>query len=185
MREEEIIMLYEQRSAEALTQTSNAYRGMCLKLAYNVLRDARDAEECVNDVFLRAWESIPPAPASLSAYLTKLTRNLALERLRMKTAQKRGGGELPLILEELEESVPAPDGMEGVSDSITIRNALECFLNELSREDRSVFVDRYFRFMTVAEIAQKHGCGESKVKSKLARMRKKLERHLRKEGVEL
>ena len=185
MREDEIIGLYSDRSEQAIEETSKLYRGMCLKIAYNVLRDSGEAEECVNDVLLKAWGSIPPAPQSLSAYLTKLTRNTAVSMLRRRNADKRGGGGLPLILDELEGSIPAVDHTERISDDITIRNAIEGFLDSLSAEDRCVFMDRYFRFLEVAEIASSRSMGESKVKMKLSRMRKKLEKTLKKEGIEL
>lgn len=185
MREDEIIELYIDRSEEAIEETSKRFRGMCLKIAYGVLRDPGEAEECVNDVLLKAWQSIPPAPRSLSAYLTKLTRNTALSMLRKRMTEKRGGGELPLILDELEGSVPTVDHTEHISDDLAIRNAIEVFLASLSAENRNVFMDRYFRFLDIAEIAKSRNMGESRVKMKLSRMRKKLEKTLKKEGIEL
>ena len=129
MKDEEILRLYRERSETALTETERQYGALCGTIARNILRNRQDAEECVNDTWHRAWNSIPPEePRSLAAYLGRITRNLALNRLQKQNRLKRGGGEMTLIWEELGEMLPDRDTPEQHWERRAIAAALERFL---------------------------------------------------------
>jgi len=182
MEDKEIIELYNSRSESAIEASQTKYGAYCNTIAYNILGDARDAEECVSDSLLRTWNAIPPAkPASLKSFIGRITRNLALDRFDSRNAEKRGGGQLALALDELSECVPAP-GTE-VGDGIG--EILDGFLGNLSRDDRVIFVRRYWFLDPVRDIAEKLGFGESKVKTSLFRSRKQLRELLTKEGIKI
>ena len=179
-----IIKLYRERCEEALKQTEEKYGGLIFSVAFRILASAADSEECVNDVLLKAWRSVPETEiGSLSAYLTKLARNAAIDRLKRRTADKRGAGETALILGELEECIPAPHGGDELSDDVSIRELLGRFVKTLSAEDRAVFLDRYFRALSIRETAEKHGSSEGRIAMRLSRRRKKLKRMLEKEDI--
>lgn len=183
MEDNHIIDLYWQRSEDAIIQTARKYGAYCRNIAWNILCSSEDAEECVNDTYLRAWDTIPPRrPSVLQTYLGKLTRNLSLDRWRRNHAQKRDGGVL-LALEELEACVPWGNG--NMSEDLTIRDALNRFLGSLSREHRKVFLRRYWYLSPVKEIAEDYGISESKVKMILLRTREKLRARLESEGIVL
>ncbi|MGM9520901.1 MAG: RNA polymerase sigma factor [Oscillospiraceae bacterium] len=185
MDDQKIVALYWARSEEAVAETAKKYSGYCRSIAYNILQNREDAEECVNDAYIRAWGAIPPhRPERLSAFLGKITRNLALQRYLKNSARKRGGGEAALSLAELEECLPAAGG-DGISDDIALREALERFLRAQPKEARVLFTLRYFYMYPISQIAAKLGMSESRVKSALFRLRKKLRAHLEKEGIML
>ena len=184
MEDDQIIELYWARAETAITETSNKYGNFCHQIAYRILRDREDSEECVNDTWLKAWEAIPPArPESFSAFLGKITRNLALHRYERKHTQKRGEGQVTLALHELEECIPAKDHVEGVVDQLALTEVLNTFLAGLSAEARKVFMCRYWFLYSVKEIAAEYGISESKVKVTLLRARRKLRILLEKEGL--
>ena len=113
MNDESILQLYTERSERALELTEEKYRGLIFSVAFHIIRDAHDSEECVNDVLLKAWEALPHGEVkNLGAYLTKLARNAAIDRLKYRSAEKRSAGETALIFEELEECIPSPQGGE-------------------------------------------------------------------------
>ena len=180
----DIVALFFARSPDALAAAQAKFAPYLHTVAYNILASREDAEECVNDGWLRAWDSIPPKkPERLGAYLAKLVRNLALNRLDAKGTQKRGGGELLLVLDELGEVWDPADSVERRMEAEALRRSLDTFLASLPAEKRAAFVGRYFRMDGVKVIAAKLGISESKVKSMLHRTRAALRAHLEGEGV--
>lgn len=178
-----IVTLYWQRDERAIRETEQKYGSYCRSIARGLLTDEQDAEEVLSDAWLGAWNSIPPKrPEKLSAYLGKLTRNLSLSRLRERLAQKRGGGELPLALEELAECLPGPDSPETELEARELGRALNRFVAGLERRERDLFVCRYYFLTPLEELRRKTGWSESKLKSMLFRTRKKLKKFLREEG---
>ena len=182
MTDEQIVDLYWARDESAIAETSVKYGRYFHTIASNILGDDGDSEECVNDVYLKAWESMPDArPSRLGAYLGRITRNLALNRLKAESAGKRGGGRVAASLDELCECVSGGSPTDAVVDRIAFAGAMNGFLASLSREARGVFVARYFYFHSLAEIAQMYGIGENKAALSLFRSRKKLKKALEKE----
>lgn len=171
-----IIELYFKRDEAALKETSDKYGRLCLYIAKNILENELDAEECVNDAYLRAWQSIPPTnPRSLGAYISKITRNLALDRYDSKKAQKRAsGGDVPF--DELEAVISDKSGT--VDDEVMMRECINSFLYSLDKKKRIVFVQRYFYMCTLEEIAKNNGIKMINLKVMLYRLREKLKKHL-------
>lgn len=184
MDEKEIIDLYWARSELAIVETDKKYGPFCHRIAFNILFDREDSEECVNDTYFSTWNAIPPKrPEKFSAFLGKLTRNLAITRCRKKNAQKRGRGELPLALEELGSCVPDKKTTEEIYDSKLLVSALNRFLADLPGETRRIFLQRYWALSSVKEIASLYDISESKVKMSLLRTRTKLRSFLEQEGI--
>ena len=183
MEDREIVELYWQRKEEALAESQGKYGGLCRSVAQGVLGSPEDAEEAVSDALLRAWNSIPPnRPAYLDAYLAKLCRRAAIDRLRHDRAGKRWGGEAALALEELEDCVPGGGGAEAAMEASELAQLLARFLRSQPEQARQAFLRRYWYVDPLPEIAAVLGCSESKVKSLLFRTRKKLRSYLEKEG---
>lgn len=184
MDDNQIIDLYWARSETAIWETAKKYGNYCHHIAYNILYNREDSEECVNDTWLRTWEAIPPTrPERLSAFLGKITRNLALQRYEKYNAAKRAAGQVPLALHELEECIPARENVEHVVDDLALTEILNDFLAGLSAETRRIFVRRYWHLHSVKEIAEEYRISESKVKVTLFRTRRKLRLLLEKEGI--
>mgnify|MGYP003298482919 CR=1 FL=1 len=183
MDDRQIINLFNERSETAISETAAKYGKYCHAIAYNILFNEEDTEECVNDTYLKAWENIPPQePNILSAFLGKITRNLAISKYRYYNSKKRGNGQVALALEELAECIPSQSSTEqAVSDRLLVET-LNCFLNELPLEKRNIFLQRYWYLRSVAEIAKEFAITESKVKMILLRTRNKLKQFLEKEG---
>ena len=182
MDDPEIIALYEARDERAVSETQAQYGSRCRRFAQRILGSSEDAEECVNDALLKVWETIPPQhPESLAAYLTVLTRNIALNRLKAEHRQMRGGGQIPAVLDELAACIPAADTVESVLDRHSFVAALERFLDTLSHDARVIFVRRYWYMNSCREIADAYSMSESKVRVSLTRTRKKLKVFLIKE----
>ncbi len=182
MEDKEILSLFRVRSEDAIAAASEKYGPRCRAVARNILADEGDAEECVSDAMLSAWNAIPPqSPAYLGAYLAKITRNLALNRRKAAGIQRRGGGETALALEELAECAASAGG-EDIAGQLALTEALTGFLRSLSPEKRRLFLRRYWYLYPVKDIARAMGVGESRVKSQLARLRQTLRAHLEKEG---
>jgi len=153
-------------------------------VAYNILLDTHDAEECVNDTLHRAWEAIPPKrPEFLGAYLSKITRNLSLKRWRASSAQKRGGSQADLMLSELADTIPQSQTVECSFEYNQTVQAINDCLREMDADNRVIFVRRYFFGDSVQDLCRQFKSGESKIKSILYRARQKLKIHLEKEGV--
>ena len=184
MEDNQIIRLYFERSEEAIRQTEAKYGNYCHTIAYNILQNIEDSEECVNDTYWKAWGIIPPRrPKRLAAFLGKITRNLALDRYRRYTAEKRGGGEMAVALEELGECISSAESMEAHADEMMLTDILNRFLASLSAEQRKIFMRRYWYVCSVKEIADDYGITESKVKMSLLRTRNQLKAVLEKEGI--
>lgn len=184
MKDKEIIELYWNRDETAITATADTYGSYCYCIAYNILSNNEDAEECVNDTWHNAWNAIPPhRPERLSTYLGKITRNLSLDRYKRQNAQKRGADQVALALSELECCIPAQQDVEQVLDEMVLVSALDKFLYAQPPTERNIFVGRYWYLYSIQELAEGYRMSESKIASLLYRMRKKLKQHLEKEGI--
>ena len=184
MKDNEIIKLYWDRDEAAIAATADAYGNYCYTIAYNILTSNEDSEECVNDTWLNAWNSIPPQrPERLSTYLGKITRNLSLNRYKQLNTQKRGGGQVELALSELGNCVPSQTGMEQIADEMELVAALEKFLLSYPKTERSIFLGRYWYLYSIPELAVAYRMSESKIASLLYRMRNRLKLHLQKEEI--
>lgn len=183
MDDREIVALFEIRSENAIRQTAAQYGRYCHSIAFRILQNDQDAEECVSDTYLRVWNAIPPAcPTNLQTFLGKITRNLALNRYEKRTADKRGGGQMPLVLEELAECLPDHD-WETRCETTDIREALNRFLQGLPKETRVIFVRRYWFMQSANEIALALGISPNRVNVTLHRTRRKLQTYLKQEGI--
>lgn len=183
MEDQNIIALYFSRDQEALAETDKKYGKYCYAIAHHILKNNEDSKEAVNDTYMSAWNSIPPhRPAVLSAFLGKITRRISFKRLRSMRTQKRGNGEIPLVLDELVECLPADNNTELAIEEKHLTEVLNRFLSNLSVIERKVFVCRYFYLDSVHDISGRFCFSESKVKSMLFRVRKKLRSQLEKEG---
>ena len=172
-----IVTLYHSRDPEAIAATEQRYGRYCYAIARNILPQPEDAEECVNDTYLAAWNAMPPhRPARLSTFLGKLTRNLAFTRYQAANAAKRGGGELPLVLDELEELISGTDSEP--ADRLALQDALNGFLAELRSNQRTIFLRRYWYCESVKDIARALGMSENSVSAALGRLRRRLKDHL-------
>ncbi len=186
MEDQAILALYWERNADAIRETAAKYGGYCGTVARNILGSREDAEECVNDVYLRAWGSIPPQrPKALSAYLGKLTRNLAFDRYRQGRAKKRGGGELALVLAELEDCVSGRDSVDRTVETRELVAAIDDFLTTLPPEKCSLFLGRYWYAAPVAELARRFSMTPGNVSVSLSRLRDKLKQYLTERGFDL
>lgn len=182
MDDKSIVALYWNRSEAAIAETAGKYGHYCYHIAYNILVNREDADESVNDTYLAAWNAIPPRrPAVLSTFLGKITRNLSIDRWRKRSAEKRGGGEMPLVLEELEECVSGEPGIEETEIQKETAALLNRFLDRLPETERNVFLRRYWYMESVAEIAKCFGLSQARVSTMLFRTRGKLRRMLEKE----
>ncbi len=184
MTDRDIIDLYIKRDERAIAESQKKYEDYCYSVAMRILGDSCDAEECVNDTWFIAWERVPiEKPDNLGAYLSRITHNTAVARLRKQTAEKRGGGEMPLVFEELSECLPGSDG----ADSPVLLNELAASVNRfyetLPKKHRAIFVARYYSARSFAAIASAAGTSEANVRMILSRTRKKLREHLEKEGL--
>lgn len=184
MDDARIVELFWARDEAALTEAKAKYESYCFSIANGILRDTQDAQECVNDTFLGAWNAIPPhRPEMLSTFLGKITRRLSLNKWREKTAGKRGGGNVNASLEEL--NALAIDG-RAIDESLAeeeLSRILRSFLETLPADERRVFLCRYWYFDSIGDICKRFGFSKSKVKSQLKRTRDKLAQRLREEGV--
>lgn len=186
MKDHEIIGLYWARNESAITASAEKYGNYCHTIAYNILHNNEDAEECANDTYLGAWNSIPPQrPSRLSTYLGKITRNLALNRYKRYTAEKRGYGQVEIVLSELEVCIPAETTVEQTVEEKTLVEAINRFLHSQPRTKRDIFIRRYWHLYTIREIAEVYGMSESNVASSLFRIRNELKSFLEKEGIML
>ena len=183
MEDAAIVALYWARDEQALAETAAKFGAYCRKIADNILHSAHDAEECENDTWLAAWNSMPTnRPARLAPYLGRITRNLALDRFDRAAAQKRGSGQTCAPLDELAECVAAPGSVEDSFDAAETGRLISAFLRTQSEEVRSMFILRYFYCEPVEALAARFHCGESRIKTTLLRTRRKLKEHLIKEG---
>ena len=186
MEDREIVDLYWARNSNAIKETASKYGAYCKTIAKNILGNHEDAEECVNDTYLQAWNSIPPhRPDSLSAYLGKITRNLSFDRFRHNRADKRGNGETELVLDELGECVSGADSVEREVAEIELIGAINAFLASLPAKKRQLFVCRYWYADDIKDIAERFEMTENNVSVALCRIRARLRSYLLKSGIEL
>ena len=186
MEDSLIVELYFRRDESAILETQKKYSRYCSKIAHNILNNDEDADEAVNDTYAAAWDSIPPnRPAILSSYLGKLTRRIALKKLRERNAIKRGGGELSAAVSELEYCIPSGRSIDDELEAEEIAEIINSFLAKSSNDERGVFLRRYWYFESIKSIASEYGFSQSKVKMMLKRMRDRLRACLEKEGISL
>lgn len=183
MEDKQIIDLYFARSESAISATADKYGNYCYSIAYNILVNNEDAEESVSDTYMAAWSNMPPRrPSILATFLGKITRHLSIDRWRSRNAYKRGGGEIVLALDELEECVSDGQTVEKLYERKELAVLFNRLLAELPEIERSVFLCRYWYLDSIADVAEHFGYSESKIKSMLHRTRGKLRRELQKEG---
>ena len=185
MEDKEIIELFFARDQKGIAALVEKYGRLCRQVSMNVLGSFEDADECVNDTWLAAWDSIPPAcPQSLRAYLGTLTRRISIDRLRARRAAKRGGDGVLLAIDELAECIPSSWSMEKAVEDREVIRAFNSFLGSLPETERNLFVARYWYGLPVAEIAQKFCCKQNTVLTKLRRTRIRLLAYLEKEELQ-
>lgn len=179
-----IIELYFKRNEQAIKETDTKYGKLCRSIAYNILNNSEDSEECVNDTYVGIWNAIPPArPNNLMAFICKIARNLSLRRLEFMKREKRSADML-VSLEELEAVLPDEKCAVDMSDD-DIGKLISSFLRSQKEESRNVFIRKYYFFDSITEIAKRYSFTESKVKNMLFYTRNKLKDYLIKEGVEI
>ncbi len=183
MEDNLIVDLYWQRNELAVSETAAKYGKYLHSISYRILQNAEDAEECVNDTYSDAWQSMPPhRPSILSTFLGKITRRVSIDLWRKYSAEKRGGGVVALALDELEECVSGTENIEAEAERLELQKKLNAFLLTLPKIERQVFMCRYWYMDPVSDIAKQFTCSESKIKSMLFRTRNKLRTMLEKEG---
>jgi len=183
MEDARIIDLYWQRDESAISETAAKYGKYLHSISYGILRNEEDAEECVSDTYAGAWQAMPPhRPSVLQTFLGKITRRISISLWRKRSAEKRGGGETALALDELEECVSGEGNAESEAERRELREKLNAFLRALPPTERQVFLRRYWFMDPVADIAARFACSESRIKSMLYRTRKKLRAMLEEEG---
>ena len=183
MEDRRIVELYWERNEEAIAASSAKYGGYCCRIALRILASREDAEECVGDTWLRAWDAMPPSrPERLDTFLGRITRNLSLDRWRALHARKRGQGQAELALEELGECLGAPETVEQAAEAAALAESLDRFLEALPQEKRVLFVRRYWYLCSVEELAAWSGRRRGTVAASLFRLREALREHLEKEG---
>ena len=186
MDDSKIVQLYWDRDEQAIPATSDKYGTYCIPIAQNILGNQEDAEECVNDTYLNAWNAMPPhRPKILSVFLGKITRNLSLNRYKQNTAGKRGGREVPVVLDEIAELVSDTGSVEQEVDRKELVKAIDAFLDRLPTDKRSIFICRYWYFDSVSKIAARFGMTENHVSVTLNRLRVKLHNDLLERGFDL
>ena len=179
-----IIELYFARDEQAIQETDVKYGKLCRRIAYNMLNNAEDSEECVNDTYMGIWQAIPPTrPNNFMAFVCRITRNLSLKRIETMARQKRSYAML-VSLDELAEVLLDDSIADGFSNE-NIGKAISDFLRTEKEETRNVFIRKYYFFDSISTIAKSYGFTESKVKNMLYRTRIKLKEYLLKEGVEI
>lgn len=184
MEDTRIIDLYWTRSEKAIAETSAKYGKYCYAIAYNILSNPQDADECVNDTYLKVWNLIPPnRPTILSAFLGKIVRRVSIDKWRSRNVGKRGSGEIIVALEELSECVPSSDNVEKAVEAAELERIIGSFVMSLPVMERRVFICRYWYLDSLGEICQQFGFTQSKVKMMLHRTRGKLLLYLKKESV--
>lgn len=183
MEDTAIIELYWARNEVAITETDRKYGPLCRRLAYNILADREDSEECVNDTWHKAWNTMPPQrPDSLRAYLGRIVRNLSISRLRKRTAQKRGGG-ADIMFSELEDCLPAPSDPIRELESKELAGLISCWLRTLGEDDRALFVRRYWYGDAVNDLAREWDILPGQMAKRMLRLRQSLKRFLEQEGI--
>lgn len=183
MDDKAIVELYFARSEKAISETAIKYGGYCYSIANNILSNKEDSEESVNDTYLAAWNNMPPRhPSILATFLGKITRYISLDRWKSRSAYKRGGGEVTLALEELDEFLSNGESTEQAFERNELLRFINQFLDKLPETERNMFVCRYWYLDPLQQIADRYGFTLSKTTSMLRRTREKLCKQLKKEG---
>lgn len=182
MDDNKIISLYFARDEDAIRHTKEKYGLLLFNISYGILNSAGDAEECVNDTYMSAWQSIPPTrPQYFSAFLSKITRNISFNRYRQNKRRWGGKSDPGLIFEELAECIPAKGG--DITEDIAIRDCLNRFLAAETKINRVIFVKRYFFAQDFEAIAEEVGLSQTAIRVALSRLRKRLRGALEREGI--
>ncbi|MBQ7064859.1 MAG: sigma-70 family RNA polymerase sigma factor [Firmicutes bacterium] len=185
MKDAQIVQMYWDRNEDAIQATEERYGSYCHAVAMHILDNQEDAAECVNDTYLRAWNNIPPhRPADLKTFLGKITRNLAFSRYRYKNAGKRGGGQIPAVLSELQDCLADPWSTEDEVMKAELTRALNDFLAYLPKRKRHLMIRRYWYAESIRDIAAASGKSEAAISTELSRLRGKLKEFLRERGIE-
>ena len=183
MDDEKIVQLYFERNEQAIQETSDKYGNYCTSIAKNILGNNEDAEECVNDTYLNTWNSIPPhKPKMLSTFLGKIVRNLSFNRYKYNNADKRGGGELPFVLDELAECISGNDNPADAFEMKELISTINKFLSTLPEFKRNIFIRRYWYTDSIVDIAKRYGIETTAVSMMLNRIRYKLRNYLIEQG---
>lgn len=186
LSDESIVALYWERDEAAIRETDRKYHGYLRTVAWNIVKDESDCEECLNDTYLRTWNAIPPQrPQSLQAFLTKIVRGIAIDRYRANRRQKRVPSECTVSLSELAETLCGTDSIEAEYEATVVGQVISDYLRELPERDMSLFVSRYFCSDSLSAIAGRMGMSESGVKKALLRLREGLRIKLEQEGIHL
>lgn len=179
----QIVEMYLARNENAIAESQRKYGRYLESLTNNVLGSNEDSEECVNDTYKRAWDTIPPKkPERLGAYLGKIARSIAINRYNFNKADKRNEN-LRVTLTEMEFFLPSPDFAEDAANAVAFSEAINAFLRGISVEKRNIFIQRYWYHMELKDIARENGMKESSVKVCLLRLRNDLKNHLEREGI--
>lgn len=183
IEDRELIDLFERRDQQVIQAVSQKYGALCISVAKNILGDSRDAEECLNEALWKAWDSIPPnKPKLLSAFLAKITKNIAINKYRAMHREKRGNGEIGLVWEETEDFIFDNRSVEEDAERREILSAINGFLKNLPSKKRKIFVRRYWYCDSISKIAADYGITENNVSVTLNRTREALKKHLQKRG---
>lgn len=186
MNDKKLKELFFNRDEEALRQTDILYGSYCRYIAMNILKNEQDCEEAVNDAYIRLWDTVPPnEPQSIKAYLARVVKNTALDMARKRHADKRGGGEYALALEELTECTSGSGSPEDDIEGTILKESIERFLKKQKADARIIFIKRYWYFCSISEIANELGKTGSSVKVTLMRLRQALKKQLEQEGFDI
>ncbi len=179
----QIIQLYWNRDAQAISASMDRYGAYCFSIADGILDNAQDAEECVNDTWLRAWNAIPPTrPTVLKIFFAKITRHLSFDKYKARKTLKRGGGNIQLVLDELAECIADESDVEGQVDAKELGKTINQFVASLPEREQALFVRRYFFSDPIRSIAERYDLSENSVHVTLSRIRKRLRSRLSREG---
>ena len=186
MDDRQIIELYFSRDERALSETEQKYGRYCFCVANNILSNEQDSEECVNDTLNKTWNAIPPQrPNSLKLFLARIARNLAFDKVKSQTRQKRGGGELMLALDEISEIISDDYSIEAELESNGLMQSVNSFLHTVGEREANVFIRRYFFLDSIESIAKVYRISEANTNKILSRTRAGLREYLKKEGYSL
>ena len=183
MDDKRIIELYFKRDEQAISETDSKYGKYCFTVANNILQNSEDSEECVNDTYERTWRSVPPQnPSSLKLFLARITRNLAFDKIKGLTRQKRGGGEIDLVFDEVSEIISSGENVEKDLERKELMQSVNRFLKNIPQRESDVFISRYFFGESIETISVKYKLGKSNTAKLLSRIRIRLREYLNKEG---
>lgn len=183
MRDEQIVELYWQRDEQAIKETDIKYKKFLLSIAYNIVHDTHDGEECLNDTYIGAWNSIPPArPTFLQAFLATIMRRTAIDCYKARKRQMRVASELTVSLSEVEDLIAADDDVYSETDTKELGRAISDFVRSLSSRRMYIFMSRYYFARPIKEIARLLKCSESTVNKEIAAIKCDLKEKLKKEG---